>query len=189
MLLIKLLSDHSWSTFQQFGTPHHHRYIKKKWKQSKKGLQGGLPEIIDTRSYTSSVTAMLKDLNLRPLDQRRIDSRLNMMSNVTYDLVAIPVSEYLVVRNTRESRDIHSLAYRQIHNLNDYYRFTFVPRTIIYLPIYRFFLPPVPTLVRYCHFGVSPVSYSDYDSDHDTVQQCCLPGDPCEACVSLNTNP
>ena len=29
--------------------------------------------------YTSRVTAMLKDLNWRPLDQRRIDSRLVMM--------------------------------------------------------------------------------------------------------------
>ena len=40
--------------------------------------------------YTSSVTAMLKDLNWRPLDQHRIDSQLLMMYKVTYDLVAIP---------------------------------------------------------------------------------------------------
>ena len=49
-------------------------------------------------SYTSSVTAMLKDLNWRPLDQRRIDtmyidSRLIMLYNVTHDLVAIPASQ------------------------------------------------------------------------------------------------
>ena len=56
--------------------------------------------------YTSSVTAMLKDLNWRPLDQRRIDSRLVMMYKVTYDVVAIPASDYLV-RNTRTSRHIH----------------------------------------------------------------------------------
>ena len=58
--------------------------------------------------YTSSVTAMLKELNLHPLEQRRIDSRFLMMYKVTYDLVAIPVPEYLV-RNTRQSRQIHSL--------------------------------------------------------------------------------
>ena len=46
--------------------------------------------------YTSSVTAMLKDLNWCPLDQRRIDSQLVMMYKVTYDLVAIPASDYLV---------------------------------------------------------------------------------------------
>ena len=52
--------------------------------------------------YTSSGTAMLKDLNWPPLDQRRIDSRLLMMYKVTYDLVAIPASDYLV-RNARAS--------------------------------------------------------------------------------------
>ena len=67
---------------------------------------------------TRSVTAMLKDLNWRPLDQRRIDSRLVMMYKVTYDLVAIPASDYLV-RNTRASRHIHHLAYRQIQTLKD----------------------------------------------------------------------
>ena len=76
--------------------------------------------------YTSSVTAMLKDLNWRTLDQHRIDSRLLMMYKVTYNLVAIPATEYLV-RNTRQSRHIHSLAYRQILTLNYYYRFTFSP--------------------------------------------------------------
>ena len=46
--------------------------------------------------YTSSVTAMLKDLNWRPLDQRRIDSQHVMMYKVTYDLVAFLASDYLV---------------------------------------------------------------------------------------------
>ena len=44
--------------------------------------------------YTSSVTAMLKDLNRRPLEQRRIDSRLVFMNKVTYDVVTIPASNY-----------------------------------------------------------------------------------------------
>ena len=74
--------------------------------------------------YTSSVTAMLNDLNWRALDQRRIDSRLMMMHiyKVTNDLVAIPVSLYLV-RNTITSRHIHSLVYKQIQTFKDYYRF------------------------------------------------------------------
>ena len=78
---------------------------------------------IDYR-YTSDVTALLKDLNWRPLDQRRTDSRLVMLYKVTYDFVAVPASDYLV-GNTRASRHIHSLAYRQIQTLKDYYRFTF----------------------------------------------------------------
>ena len=44
---------------------------------------------------TSSVTAMLKDLNWRPLDQRRIESRPVMMYKVIYDLVAIPALDNL----------------------------------------------------------------------------------------------
>ena len=67
-------------------------------------------------SYTSSTTAMMKDLNWCPLDQRRIDSRLLMLYKDTYDLVAIPASQYLT-RNTRLSRHIHPLSYRQIPTL------------------------------------------------------------------------
>ena len=98
--------------------------------------------------YTSSVTAMLKDLNWRPLDQRRIDSRLVMMYKVTYDLVAIPASDYLV-RNTRTSRHIHPLAYRQIQTLKDYYRFTFFPRTIIHWNALPVNIPTLPTLAQF----------------------------------------
>ena len=51
-----------------------------------------------TRDYrqTSSVSTMLQDLNWRTLDQRRIDSRLVLLYKVTYDLVAIPASDYLI---------------------------------------------------------------------------------------------
>ena len=73
-------------------------------------------------NYTSSVTAMTKDLNWRPLDRRHIDSPLIMLYRVTYDLVAIPASQYLT-RNTRPSKHIHPLSYRQIPTLNEYYRY------------------------------------------------------------------
>ena len=75
-------------------------------------------------SYTFGVTAMMKDLNWRPMDQRRIDSRLILLYKITYDLVAIPASQYLTP-NTRLSRHIHPLSYRQIPTLRDYYSFTF----------------------------------------------------------------
>ena len=45
---------------------------------------------------------MLQDLNWRPLDQRRIDSRLVLLYKITYDLVAIPAGDYLI-RITRSS--------------------------------------------------------------------------------------
>ena len=74
--------------------------------------------------YISSVTAMLKNLNWRFLDQRRLDSRLVMLYKVTYNFVAIPESQYLI-HNTRLSRYTHPLSYTQIPTLTDYYRLTF----------------------------------------------------------------
>ena len=61
-------------------------------------------------NYTSSVTATLKDLNLRSLDQRRIDNRLHgnavqchiRLYRVTYDLLTVPASQY-ITHNTRLS--------------------------------------------------------------------------------------
>ena len=70
-----------------------------------------------TRDYqrTSSVTQMVKGLNWRTLEQRRIDSRLILMYKITYDLVAIPAADYLIP-NTRQSRHNHQLSFRQIPN-------------------------------------------------------------------------
>ena len=107
--------------------PHHDKDINKVEAIQRRAARWATRDY----KYTSSVTALLKDLNWRPLDQRRIDSRLLMMYKVAYDLVAIPAPEYLA-RSTRQSRHIQSLAYRQIHTLKDYYRFTFSPRTIIH---------------------------------------------------------
>ena len=121
---------------------HTHTLIYRKWKPSKEGLPG-----VDY-SYTSSVTAMMKDLNWRPLDQRSIDSRLIMLLKVTYDLVAIPASQYLT-RNTRLSRHIHPLSYRQIPTLKDCYRFTFSPRSIINWNALPAHIPVLPTLAQF----------------------------------------
>ena len=101
-------------------SPHHHRYIYKVEAIQRRAIRW----VTRDYRYTSSVTAMLNDLNWRALDQRRIDSRLMMMHiyNVTNDLVAIPVSLYLV-RNTITSRHIHSLVYKQIQTFKDNYRF------------------------------------------------------------------
>ena len=115
-------------------------------------------------SYTSSVTAMPKDLNCRPLDQRRIDSRLVMLYKVLYDLVAIPSSQYLT-RNTRLSRNIHPLSYRQVPIRKDYYRLAFFPKVSYSLEC--------------------PASRHTSPSHLGAVQQCCMSGGPC---LSLNTS-
>ena len=99
-------------------------------------------------SYTSSVTAMMKDLNWRPMDHKRIESRIIMLYKVTYDLVAIPASQ-CHTRNTRLSRHVHPLSYRQIPTLKDYYRFTFFPRSVIHWNALPAHIPVLPTLAQF----------------------------------------
>ena len=83
--------------------PHTHTHIATDIQKVEAVQRRAARWVYRDYSYTSSVTAMMKDLNWRPLDQRRIDSRLIMLYKVTYDLVAIPASQYLT-RNTRLSR-------------------------------------------------------------------------------------
>ena len=105
-----------------------------------------------TRDYqrTSSVTQMIKDLNWRTLEQRRIDSRLTLMYKITYDLVAIPAADHLIP-NTRQSRHNHLLAYRQIPTLKDYYKYTFFPRTIVNWNALPFYISVLPTVAQFSH--------------------------------------
>ena len=90
--------------------------------------------------YTSSVTSMLNNLNWCPLDQRRIDCRL---SCCTKSLTTLLQSQ---PPNRKQSRHIHSLAYRQIPTLKNYYINTpaFLERSYIGMPSqlsYLYFLP------------------------------------------------
>ena len=119
-------------------TQHCHR----KWKQSK--------EVYRDYNYTSSVTASVtvEGPKLAFPNLRRIDSRLVMMNKVTNDLVAIPASQYLT-RNTRPSRYIHPLSYRQLPVLKDDYRFTFFPRTIIHWNAPPAHILVLPTLAQF----------------------------------------
>ena len=91
---------------------------------------------------------MLKDLNWRPIDQRRIDSQLVLMYEVTYDLVAIPALDYLV-HNTRQSRHNHPLEYKQIPTHTDYYKYTYFPRTIIHWNAPPAYIPVLSTLAQF----------------------------------------
>ena len=81
-------------------------------------------------------------------DQRRSDCHLVMLYKVTYDLVAILASDYLTP-NRRQSRHIHTLAYRQIPTLKNYDKYTFFPRTIIHWNALPAFIPLLPTLVQF----------------------------------------
>ena len=81
---------------------------------------------------------------------RDIDSRLNLMYKITYDLVAMPAADYLIP-NTRQSRHNHQLAYRQIPTLKNYYKYTFLPRTIIHWNAFPFYIHVSPTVTQFSH--------------------------------------
>ena len=99
--------------------------------------------------YTSIVSSMLNNLQWRPIDHRRIDSRLIMMYNVTYDLFAIPAAEYLIPNIKRDSRQNHPLAYSQITTSPNYNKFSFFPRTILYWNALPSHIAMPPILVQF----------------------------------------
>ena len=101
---------------------------------------------------TSSVTQMMKDLNWRTLEQRRIDNRLILMYKITYDLVTKPAADQLIPK-IRQSRHTHQLAHRQFPTLKDCYKFTFFPRTIVQWNAFPFYI--------FTYYG--------------TIQSCCVP--------------
>ena len=108
--------------------------------------------------YTFSMTTMLQDLNWRTLDQRHIDSRLVLLYKVTYNLVAIPVSDYLI-QNTRPFSRNHPTSYRQITTLKVFYKYTFFPWTIIHWKALPHHIPTLPTLAQFS-LAVSQVAHS-----------------------------
>ena len=138
--------DRSWSTLQQYGPPTLPLIYNVQQVEAVQSRAAWW--VYRDYSYTSSVTAMMKDLNWRPLDQRHIDSCLIMLYKVTYNLVAIPASQYLT-RNTRLSRHKHPLSYTQIPTLKDYYRFTFFRRSIIHWNALPAHIPVLPTLAQF----------------------------------------
>ena len=75
---------------------------------------------------TSSVSDMLRSLDWRSLEQRRVDSRLTILYKIRNHLVAIDENSYLQRGTGRREYQ-----YRQLRADKDYTRFSFFPRTVI----------------------------------------------------------
>ena len=86
--------------------------------------------ILSSYSPYQSVTEQ-KQLNLRTLEQRRVNAKVITMFKIIHGLVAIPVPPYFEqpIRSTRHS---HPLALHQIHTTAIYYKFAFFPSTVVY---------------------------------------------------------
>ena len=70
--------------------------------------------ILSSYSPYQSVTELQQQLNLRTLEQRRVDAKVIMMFKIIHGLVAIPVPPYLeqLMRSTRHS---HPLVLRPLN--------------------------------------------------------------------------
>ena len=81
-------------------------------------------------SSYDSVSDMRGDLGWRSLDDRRIDSRLCLFYKIMH--VAVPLPPYVVHTQvfTRHSAS-YPLAFRQIHTVADYYKYSFFPLAIV----------------------------------------------------------
>ena len=91
---------------------------------------------------TSSVTQRIKNLNWRSLEQRRIDSQLILMYKITYDLVAIPVPEYLIPNTRHNLANPSTQRLFQVHILPPHHT-----------PLERppFLLTVLPTVAQFSH--------------------------------------
>ena len=88
--------------------------------------------ILSSYSPNQSVLELQQQLNLRSLEQRRVDAKVIMLYKIIHGLVAIPIPSYFEqpMRSTRHTR--HPLALRQIHTTANYYKFSFFPSTVVY---------------------------------------------------------
>ena len=81
---------------------------------------------------------MLRSLDWRSLEQRRVDSRLSMLFKIRHHLLAIDEESYLKRGTGRREHQ-----YRQLRADKDYTRFSFFPRTVLNTvePTSRSYLP------------------------------------------------
>ena len=124
----RLLSDPSWSTLLQYGTPT----LRMTYKKIESVQRRAARWVLGDYSPYSSVTDMIGKLGWRTLEQGPTDSRLILFYKIIYGYVAIhvPLPSY-VIPLPRASRTSHPLAYRQISTRTDYYKYSFYPLTVV----------------------------------------------------------
>ena len=116
----------------------HIEYASSVWDPHLKDLTNKL-EMIQRRAArfvnndyrrTSSVTAMLKDLDWPSLKDRRTASRVTILQKARLGLLPLPVDDLLLPLQ-RPSRHFHLNSYQTIATNKDVYKFSYWPRTIL----------------------------------------------------------
>ena len=84
-----------------------------------------------TNAYdkTTSVSAMLRELDWEPLESRRVKFQLTLLYKIINDLVDIPSHPYLQPGSSR-TRSQHSIKFRQFTVRTNVLKYSFFPRSI-----------------------------------------------------------
>jgi hypothetical protein len=85
--------------------------------------------VTNSYSQTSSVSAMLQELNWESLESRRTKAQLTLLYKIINDLVDIPSQPYLQPGSSR-TRSQHASKFRQYSVRTNVLKFSFFPRTI-----------------------------------------------------------
>ena len=112
-------------------------YASTIWSPAKKGRISQI-EAVQRRAArfatgdfrrTSSVTAMMQQLNWTPLEVRRNNARVVMMYRIVYDLVDIPPAPYLQQTSLYSTRG-HSIRFLVPYTRTSVYRNSYFPQAI-----------------------------------------------------------
>ena len=86
---------------------------------------------VNSNYYTyASVSSMLDSLGWRSLEDRRADARLILFYKIVYNLVAVPLPQY-INHPVRMTRHMHPLHFVQIPATASYYKYSFFPLSIV----------------------------------------------------------
>ena len=81
-------------------------------------------------STYARVSSMLDSLIWRSLEDRRADARLILFYKIVYNLVAVPLPQY-INHPVRMTRHMHPLHFVQIPATASYYKYSFFPFAIV----------------------------------------------------------
>ena len=79
---------------------------------------------------TTSVTALLTQLNWQTIEERRSVAHPCLFYKILNGLMAVPLPDYIQPTH-RISRYCHSMTFRQIHTDNDRYKYSFFPLGVV----------------------------------------------------------
>ena len=107
-------------------------YLDKDIKKLEKIQRNAARFVKKDYSRHSSVTAMMKDLNWKPLQERRRENRLLLLFKILNNLVAIPPDKHLSFKNKKYNlRSNHSKEINLKTSEVDSHKNSFFPKTIL----------------------------------------------------------